>query len=231
LNQEEPDIAARETRTLQLLERVGLPTPQLLAHDSTGAVAGVPTVVMSQLPGRIDWSPSDIEPWLRRLAAALPPIHEAPITTADGVQEFTPYQPTSWAAPGWIRNKRLWNRAVEILHGPRLDSDRVFIHRDYHPGNVLWRRQRVTGIVDWPVASVGPRAADLAHCRGNLIDRFGLQVADRFLMIWQEITGEPYHPWAETVMLLDAMTWPAPRGRQEQEDLATALAQRLAELS
>jgi aminoglycoside phosphotransferase (APT) family kinase protein len=231
LNAEEPDIAAREAQTLQLLDRVRVPTPALLAHDPTGVDAGVPTIVMTQLPGRLDWSPSDLEPWLRRLAAVLPQIHDAPLTAVDGLPEFTPYEPASWERPVWLANIRLWERAVEVFHGPRLDPDRVFIHRDYHPGNVLWRRQRVSGIVDWPVASIGPRAADVAHCRANLIGRFGLDVADRFLGLWQELSGAAYHPWAETVMLIDAMSWGAPRRRAERRDLESALAQRVAELA
>lgn len=231
LNAEEPDIAARESRTLRLLERVDVPTPGLLAVDPTGSDAGVPSIVMTQLPGRLDWSPADLDDWLHRLAAALPPIHAAAVTSSDAVQDFTPYEPDSWEPPSWLRDTRLWDRALDIFHGPRLDPDHVFIHRDYHPGNVLWRRGRISGIVDWQAASVGPRAADIAHCRVNLVDRFGLDVADRFLAIWQEISGEIFHPWAEAVMLVDAMVWPASRNRLEERDLETLLARRVAELS
>jgi hypothetical protein len=32
-------------------------------------------------------------------------------------------------------------------------------------------------------------------------------VADRFLAIWKAISGSEYHPWAEVVMLIDALDW------------------------
>lgn len=227
LNVEEPDLAEREARVLDLLDACAIRTPRPLAVDPTGAGAGVPTLLMTRVPGRLDWSPADLEPWLRRLAEVLPAIHEAPIT--EGVQEFTPYAPESWAPPAWV-DAALWERALAVFRGPRLDPDRVFIHRDYHPGNVLWRRGRVTGVVDWQAASLGPRAADVWHCRGNLIGRFGLEVADRFLELWQSVTGAGYHPWTEAVMLVDAVGWGGRRSPQEQRTLADLLARRLAEL-
>lgn len=230
INREEPDLAEREARVLRLLDRCDLLTPRLLAVDPTGRDAGAPSVLMSRVAGRPDLTPSDLDGWLHRLASVLPSIHEAPIGSADGVQDFVPYRPSSWEPPGWLTDTRLWARALDVFHGPCLDPDRAFIHRDYHPGNVLWRRGRVSGVVDWQAASIGPRAADVWHCRANLLGGLGLDVADRFTAVWQSITGDTYHPWAEAVMLVDAMTWPAKRGAQECRDLEALLARRLAEL-
>lgn len=125
LNLEEPDIAAREARTLQLLSRFGVETPTLLAVDPTGDDAGVPAVLMTRVPGRVDWSPMDFASWLRRLAETLQQIHEAPIGVADGVQSFVPYPPPSWDAPSWLKDRKLWIRALDVFHGPCLDPDRV----------------------------------------------------------------------------------------------------------
>ena len=224
---EEPDTAEREARVLRLLDRCAVPTPALLGVDPVGDEAGVPAVLMTAVPGRLDWTPADIDPWIGRLADVLPLIHSTPGHGA--AQEFTPYEPASWSPPPWLRRPVLWERAVELFHGPRLDPDRAFIHRDYHPGNVLWRRGRVTGVVDWQAASVGPRSADVFCCRGNLLSRFGIEVADRFTARWEAAAGVVYHPWTEAVMLLDAIGggFPKPAERAVLEDL---LAQRLAEL-
>jgi len=43
----------------------------------------------------------------------------------------------------------VWERAVEISRGPAPDLPAVLLHRDFHPGNVLWRYGRVSGVVDW----------------------------------------------------------------------------------
>jgi aminoglycoside phosphotransferase (APT) family kinase protein len=231
LNLEEPDIAAREASVLGLLERCPIPTPTLFAVDPTGHEAAAPSVLMSRVAGRVEWTPSDIERWMRDLAAVLPALHATPIVEADGVQPFVPYEPESWDPPAWLRDTRLWDRALDVFHGPCLDPDRVFIHRDFHPGNVLWRRGKVSGVVDWQAASIGPRAADVWHCRGNILGRFGPQAADRFLEIWRSTTGATYHPWTEAVMLVDAIAWLRPEDADEmREYLRTLLAHRLAEL-
>lgn len=228
LNDEEPDIAEREARVLGLLEQCNVPTPGLLAVDVNGDDAGHPAVLMTRVPGRLEWSPTDLEPWLHRLAAVLPTIHEAPITA--GVQEFVPYEPPSWDPPAWLQDPRLWERALGVFHGPRLDPDRVFIHRDYHPGNVLWRRGRVSGVVDWQAASLGPRTADVWHCRGNLLGRFGLDIADRFVEVWESVSGSTYHPWTEAVMLVDAIGWMHPRSAVDRVALESLLARRLTDV-
>jgi aminoglycoside phosphotransferase (APT) family kinase protein len=227
---EEPSIVAREAHVLKLLVRSEISTPDVLAVDATGADAGVPSLLMSRLPGRLDWAPRDLDAWLHRLASVLPVLHAAPITADDDVQPFLPYQPASWEPPAWLRDRALWTRALTVFHGPRLDHDEVFVHRDYHPGNVLWRGGRVTGVVDWQAASIGPRAADVWHCRGNLLGHFDLSVADHFLQIWQDVSGTEYHPWAEAVMLVDAISWLGPRRAQVRRDLEDLLARRLAEL-
>ena len=90
LNAEEPDIAEREARALGVAESVGVPTPVLLAVDPAGTEAGVPAVLMSRLPGRVDWWPSDTGRWLRRLAEVLPAIHTAPLPPAGLIGPFAP---------------------------------------------------------------------------------------------------------------------------------------------
>ena len=81
----------------------------------------------------------------------------------------------------------------------------VFIHRDYHPGNVLWSRARLTGVVDWVNACLGPPAVDVGHARWNLAQLFGVEVADAFLDAWLAASGRARHdPYWDIVCLLDA---------------------------
>jgi aminoglycoside phosphotransferase (APT) family kinase protein len=201
VNEEEPDIAEREAQVLRFVEAIGVPTPKLVAVDPTGADAGVPSILMSRLAGRIEWSPSNVDGWLERLAALLPPIHGAPLPDLGAIRPFTPYEQLSYARPSWARWPKVWERAVEVVRDPAPEFRAVFIHRDFHPGNVLWRRGRVSGVVDWQAASIGPAWADVAHCRVNLF-RYGLEVADRFTDLWERQAGVSYHPWAEIVAIV-----------------------------
>lgn len=230
--EEEPDIIEQEKRALRVLERSSATTPVTLLSDETGEFADVPALVMSCLPGRVDWAPSHLESWLWGLADALVRVHATAWTAEDGIRAFVPYKPERWERPPWLRDPSIWDRAVAVFHGPVLDDAKTFINRDYHPGNVLFRRGKVSGVVDWQSAAIGPPSADVSHCRGNLIGRFGLDVADRFTRIWEDLSGERYHPWAESAMAVDALAWhgTSRRPRWEREDIETSIGRALAQL-
>lgn len=233
LNAEEPDIAAREARALRVVEGLDLPTPLLLAVDPTGAQADVPAVLMSRVPGRVDWSPRHLDRWLARLAGLLPPIHAVRLPPPGVIQPFAPYRQNSYDPPGWACQPTVWTRAVEWFHRPIPDGagPGVFIHRDFHPGNVLWRRGRVTGVVDWASASIGPACVDVGHCRSNLFP-YGLEVAERFTALWERLAGACYNPWADVVTIIGSLDGlrDEPPADSERFVVEDALARAVAEL-
>jgi aminoglycoside phosphotransferase (APT) family kinase protein len=49
----------------------------------------------------------------------------------------------------------------------------VVLHGDYWPGNVLWRDDRLVGVVDWEEAAFGDAMADLANIRLEIVWHFG----------------------------------------------------------
>ncbi|MGH3161180.1 MAG: phosphotransferase family protein [Streptosporangiaceae bacterium] len=198
---DEPDPAAREARALRLAGPAGVPTPALLAVDPDGTQAGVPALLMSRLRGRVDWWPSDLDRWLERLAALLPRIHGTALPPGEAVPRFAPYRQENYRPPGWARYPRVWERAVEISRGPAPDLPAVLLHRDFHPGNVLWRYGRVSGVVDWLGACSGPAPADVAHCRINLLT-MGAEVVSRFTVRWERVAGAAYHPWGDVVTIV-----------------------------
>jgi aminoglycoside phosphotransferase (APT) family kinase protein len=55
------------------------------------------------------------------------------------------------------------------------------IHRDFHPGNILWSDGRLSGIVDWVSACVGPALFDDGHLRVNLAIMHGPGEPDRVI--------------------------------------------------
>jgi aminoglycoside phosphotransferase (APT) family kinase protein len=122
----------------------------------------------------------------------------------------------------------VWWTAIEVFEGPPPVVERCFIHRDYHPGNVLWSRGRVTGIVDWGHASIGSPYADVGHCRVNLAYQVGQEAAHRFLAHYQDLTGRRgYHPYWDIVAAIGGMDESvdeAPNPRDERF-LANAVAQ------
>jgi aminoglycoside phosphotransferase (APT) family kinase protein len=185
---DEPDDARLEASVLDHLATHPFPTPRLVGVAERA-------VLMTRLPGRLVWQPADADRYLRRLAAVLPEVHATPVGA--GLPAYAPYALD--AEP----RTTLLERAFEIFHGPPPSDERRFLHRDYHPGNVLWTRGTISGIVDWASAHVGPPPVDVGHCRGNLVSSLGIAAADRFLAAWLSVAGrDDYDPYWDVVSVL-----------------------------
>lgn len=212
LQHELPEAVLREAAALRTADAIDLTTPRLVASDATGASAGVPAVLMTWLPGRVVWDPKGVARWLGRLADVLPAIHEGSIVDAD-LGAYANYAQVSYEPPAWATNPSAWERAIEIFHGPVLETGRCFVHRDFHPGNVLWQRGHVTGVVDWASACVGPPSVDIGHCRANFLG-YAPDLADLYTQRAEQATGRTFHRWADIaalIGLLDGMRSHPPR--------------------
>ena len=203
----EPDLAHREAHVLRLLASTDVPAPAVVAVDTDAAACDVPAVLMTRLSGSVTFAPGDMTSRITGIAAALPSIH-----AVDGRahSEVPPYQsynnPSELQPPAWSNRADAWRRALEVLSSPAPATQACFIHRDYHPGNVLWSDGRLTGVIDWVNASWGPPEIDLGHCRLNLVLLYGCEIAERFLTIYQSITDDKtYHPYWDLLTATDSL--------------------------
>jgi len=186
-----PVAPQREADALVFGAAAGLPAPALTAEDITGAEGGdgVPAVLMAFVPGR----PVAV-PDLERSAGPAGLINAADPAGFD-------HRYADWFAGGWERSPAnaaspwLWERAAEVVAAGPPEWRPVFIHRDLHSGNVLWRRGRWSGVVDWVVACVGPAGCDVAHCRANLERLADHDAAERFRRAYETETGATFHPY------------------------------------
>ncbi|WP_244409179.1 phosphotransferase family protein [Stackebrandtia nassauensis] len=146
---------------------------------------------------------------------------------ADGVAAFEAYEPERYEPPPWLRRPKLWERALELFQRP-VGEPSVLIHRDYHPGNVLWRGGKVSGVVDWQSACAGPPSIDVGWCRLELLQECGFEPAMQFTALWEDLAGATYHPAAEVTLLVDKLGMthdePPPLPQVHEELLAKALA-------
>lgn len=213
---DEPDLISHEAAALDEAQRAGLSAPRLVACATDDVGFGAPVLLMSFVAGQVELRPSDFGRWLAGLAGQLAAIHRYPADTF-------PWHFRSWvnraalAPPPWSAAPRVWERAIEFWlnvgqDGSPSDAEAraVFIHRDYHPTNVLWRGNEVSGVVDWINACRGPAGVDVAHCRTNLAQMYGPDSADRFLDAYLHAAeGFIYDPYWDIDSLLD-MCLPEP---------------------
>jgi aminoglycoside phosphotransferase (APT) family kinase protein len=149
LLESEPYLAEREATALRFVGGSSLPTPLLLATDLDARYADAPALLMTRVPGHIEWQPRHLEMYLARLAEPLPQIHALPLPNDSPIPLYDPYELEMRRPPRWASNPDVWWKAIEVFDGPPPMVEHSFIHRDYHPGNVLWSRGKVSGVVDW----------------------------------------------------------------------------------
>lgn len=205
----EPDIPEHEAAALEKVSAAGLPVPHLLACDPRGEFCTVPAILMSEVPGKVDLLPASIEGWLRQMAEFLLRLHELP--PAGFPWQYRPYYKVDeLVVPAWSARPKLWQQAIEIVRSPAPSAPQCYIHRDFHPVNILWKRGKLTGVVDWVNSCTGPAGIDVAWCRHNLAGMYGLPMADRFLAICQEVMGSSwtYDPYWDLLTVLELLPGP-----------------------
>ncbi|HET9624592.1 MAG TPA: aminoglycoside phosphotransferase family protein [Kofleriaceae bacterium] len=182
-----------EAATLAALARSDLPAPRVLGATTDPA----PAVLMTRVPGRVDLMPRDRDAWLHQMARTLPRIHALAIT-AKPLESWLGHR----APPPDAARPALWRDALAIAAAPPPPTRTCFIHRDYQHFNLLWSRARLTGVIDWVEASVGPPDIDVGHCRLNLAVLFSADVAERFREHYEAEAGRAVDPWWDLHALL-----------------------------
>ncbi len=83
------------------------------------------------------------------------------------------------------RVRRLYSRAAKIVNTigmPHWQSQ--IVHSDWHPGNVIYRKQHVVAVIDYDSARIRPRVMDVAN--GCL--QFSMVTGGRDLSTWEPRT-------------------------------------------
>jgi aminoglycoside phosphotransferase (APT) family kinase protein len=190
----DPAACEREFKLLQWLANEGFPSPRAIMLDRQGAEFGAPTVVMSRLPGRPLCAPRDVDGFVRQLAATLAELHCLPADGIDFLRDQRDMVDRALAShkpsDDPLRNEVV-DAARAAWSSARDSKQRRLVHGDYWPGNVLFKRGRVVGVVDWEQPRLGEPTKDVATCRGDIAVLFGLDEADRFVDYYLQSGGQP----------------------------------------
>jgi aminoglycoside phosphotransferase (APT) family kinase protein len=164
-------------------------------------------LLLTRIPGRPP-APTlaDQRGFLTQLAEVLAAIHAVNGHAQALVPAYRTYaRLDGLTMPAWVPPTPTWQQAFALAASPAPQTHRCFIHRDYHHGNTLWSRGRLTGVVDWNQASWGPAPIDLGHMRWNLALDYGIQAAEEFLAIYRTLTAGAiqHHPYWDVVTVID----------------------------
>jgi aminoglycoside phosphotransferase (APT) family kinase protein len=167
----------------------GVPAPEVIWHETDPSWLGSPFLVMRWLRGR-SWPtnpPYSCSGWVyqagarRRAAmqeatiAVLAQLHHAdesradlsflhdPMLGAPGLDQYVGYSRWyyDWAREG--ARYALVEDSIDWLdqHRPAAPAVNVINWGDARPGNILYYRDKVSAVLDWEMAALGPREVDL----------------------------------------------------------------------
>nr|WP_296076863.1 phosphotransferase [uncultured Actinoplanes sp.] len=193
------------SRTAPLADRardVGVPTAR---HQLAAHVDGTRVIIQERLPGSPPATPDAglitqmiaVTDKLAGLLTDRPGRHPADLyLLADG-PGFCLHEPLARYS---ARTARLLERIHRIgaADGTAMLGDDL-VHFDFHPGNVLVDRGRLTGVVDWDGACRGDRHLDLvtlrfiltrhaAHLTGPIDERLAAVSARRRRVYWAHMS-------------------------------------------
>ncbi len=201
-----PRVAADEFKLMQILKNAGVAVPAPLYLDDSGEIFDRPVLVIEFIDGKTEFSPANVDDYMRQMAVSLAKIHRIERVDLD----FLPY----------IERKR----CIVSLHetvGDYLDEGRIremlesapqgnphgLVHGDFWQGNVLWRDGQLAAVIDWEDAALGDPLVDVANARLEILWSMGVAAMENFTRQYQSLnaidfSGLPY--WDMCVALRNA---------------------------
>ncbi|HEU5485908.1 MAG TPA: aminoglycoside phosphotransferase family protein [Microlunatus sp.] len=169
----------REALACRVLSASGLPVPTLIAGDVDGTSTDGSANLMTWRPGRTRLDP--LGPGaITELARVVVALHRRPVAHSQELPVFTLRRAIDPAVPGWARWPHLWRRALDLTATAPPPPPCGLLHGDLHLGNLLWRDDEVTGLIDWAETSWGPPDVDVAHLCSDFAMMHSALDAERF---------------------------------------------------
>ncbi|MEU6844839.1 phosphotransferase [Streptomyces sp. NPDC046716] len=183
-------LLTREAAVLRMLASTDVPAARLVAVDATAQYCDHPSLLMSLLPGTVRLDDARTDRRADLLARQLLRIHRLRVPEVERPRAYQAWtSPERVIPPEDTDQPELWQRAVDVIRREPPDYRACFLHRDFHPGNVLFTGDgdglRISGVVDWVETSWGPADLDVAHCSTALAllhgVAAGMHFADRYV--------------------------------------------------
>jgi len=221
-----PGLLTREADVLRLLADSGdVPAARFVALDARAEHCDHPSLLMTLLPGRVRADDAGAEQRIALLARQLTAIHGVRVSDATRPRAYQAWTaPDRAQVPAATGRAALWRRAVDVIRREPPAYEPCFLHRDFHPGNVLFTGNapfssdgtdgvgadlRVSGVVDWVETSWGPADLDVAHCSTALALLHGVPTGMSFAEAYTGAGGRPAENGADHLYwrLLDALAY------------------------
>lgn len=166
---------SKEAEVIPMVRDAGVPTPELISHDSSLRIGSVPYMVLERVHGTTlaEQAP---DPTAQRLTFGslgeiLVALHQVRLSSVGPIGAIpTPFR---FSPPDLLRRlveageigsaQHAWllERFALLKQESPSQADPVLLHRDVSPSNVMVDREGGTALLDWGCAEWGSPARDL----------------------------------------------------------------------
>jgi aminoglycoside phosphotransferase (APT) family kinase protein len=170
-----------------------LPVAELLGYDLAERT-GYGLVLTARVPGTSAIPPEPDPERLRALGAAAARIASIEVTPAPALPvRSRPIEAEDFAAMRRAQGAPDLLRAAEAaVAATRPQAGRPgLVHGNLWHGNTLWDGGRLTAVLDWDCAGVGPAGIDLGSLRCDAAWCHGIEAAGHVLRGWEAEAGRP----------------------------------------
>ncbi|MEU0068698.1 phosphotransferase [Streptomyces sp. NPDC006332] len=113
-----------------------MPAPALVAADPTAAYCEYLSLLMTYLAGRTVLDDERLEARVPLLARQLVAIHA--LRPAERPRAYEAWTTADAVVPPNGADAAAWAAAIDVIRKPAPSYEGRFLHRDFHPGNVLF---------------------------------------------------------------------------------------------
>ena len=170
---------------LEKLHQTKVPCAKPIHLDHSKEILDKDFMLMTYLEGTIEIPKIKNFGFLNKMVAILKNIHNVDTKILPTLPcRFDPTYDLFEFLPNARINKEL--KAILKGYDTSYSGKPVLLHGDFWPGNILWTKDEISGVLDWEYAAIGDPVSDLAVASLELKYDYGKRGVDRFLDLYSK---------------------------------------------
>ena len=170
---------------LEKLHQTKVPCAKPIHLDHSKEILDKDFMLMTYLEGTIEIPKIKDFGFLNKMVEILKNIHNVDTKTLPTLPcRFDPTYDLFEFLPNARINKEL--KAILKGYDTSYSGKPVLLHGDFWPGNILWTKDEISGVLDWEYAAIGDPVSDLAVASLELKYDYGRRGVDRFLDLYSK---------------------------------------------
>ena len=170
---------------LEKLHQTKVPCAKPIHLDHSKEILDKDFMLMTYLEGTIEIPKIKNFGFLNKMVGILKNIHNVDTKILPTLPcRFDPTYDLFEFLPNEKINKEL--KAILKGYDTSYSGKPVLLHGDFWPGNILWTKDEISGVLDWEYAAIGDPVSDLAVASLELKYDYGKRGVDRFLDLYSK---------------------------------------------